>query len=169
MSVQKLKTKAKAFGTFVSPDTGSIMYVDPNHDEERYHSPVLTASEAKEAHMRGFIEDPADAKKVTVTVGEIITGDDNEDNTRPLGEVIAERTAEHAADDAKISQQPSALDSRQSTAWQDADRVQGGAEGFADNRGEPMIAGRPATDLDPDAPPAPTPRTPRQPRKPAGS
>lgn len=125
-AVTKIQTQAKGHGTFVSPTSGEILYIDKDHDEERYHSPMLTAAEAKEAHMRGLIDDPADAKEVDVSQQE------PHRDQNAIGAVGAQRTAEFAQQDDEGGQGSGTLDSRGSTAWGDRERVEGGVDGFAD-------------------------------------
>lgn len=149
--MQKIQTKAKAFGTFVSPSTGGILYVDPNHDSEVHHSPTFTRAEAEEAFRRGLIEDPEDGEMKDIDPAAAL-------DPNAIGTVAAERTAHHAKADHEVAPQPSTLDSRQSTAWPDADRVQGGAEGYADGV-------RVDENADADAAPPPT----RRGRAPAAS
>ena len=141
--MQKFKTTPKkdAHGTFVSATTGEIIYIDANHDDVRHNAPELTRAEADEAFQRGLIEDPAKANVIDEsTLKEFVDPAD-------IGSVAADRTAEFAKVDHEVSPQPSSLDSRQSTAWQDAERVQGSTEGFADGV---------RADDNADAAPAPT-------------
>lgn len=152
----KIQTKAKAFGTFVSPTTGEILYVDPKNDDERHHSPVLTPAEAKEAHMRGFIEDydtNNDAFRGAVDDGRLPI------DANDLRLVGAERTAEFARAEAEGSEGSGTVDSRSSTAWEDRDRVTGGVTGTNETPAETSQSGTPSEidqeSGDADAPPAP--------------
>lgn len=119
----KISTKAKAFGTFVSPTTGSILYVDPDHQDEQHHSPEFTPEEAKVAFERGLIEDP--------DADEVDTSRRVEQPISELGTSRSEELANELGEDAQGTSPNTALDSRQTTAWGDAGRVLGGAEGFA--------------------------------------
>lgn len=119
--MDKISTKAKAFGTFVSPTTGSILYIDPDHKDEAHHSPKLTAEEAKYAFERGLIEDPADVDTTPRT----------ETTISKLGTERSEAAVGDLEDGALAAAPGTALDSRQTTAWPDAGRVLGGAEGFS--------------------------------------
>lgn len=141
----KIQTVAKAFGTFNSPDTGSILYVDPSHSDEAHHSPLLTREEARVAFERGLIEDPDGAKEATAD-----QIDDEARDPNALATVAVERVAEVAQIDADASDLPSALDSRQTTAWEKPDTVLGGVEGTDDS--------------DEDAAPAPAAKPGRKPK-----
>jgi hypothetical protein len=126
-SAMKIQTKAKAHGTFNSPTTGSILYVDPKHSDKQHSEPLLTLAEAKYAHERGLIEDFDETKDA-----EDDTKDEPERDPNALGTKAAERTEQFAQQDDEGGKAPSALDSRSSTAWPDRDRVEGDAEGFTD-------------------------------------
>jgi len=158
--MQKIQTKAKAHGTFNSPSTGSIIYVDPDHDNESYHSPRLTDAEAKVAFERGLIEDPEKAKAADDEPGETV----NDPNA--IGNVAAARTAELTADNPVAEGAATSLESRQSTAFPDMSRVAGGADGYVDgirDKPEDTTTDQPSEidqeSGDEDAAPAPTART----------
>ncbi len=157
--MDKFKTTASGHGTINSPTTGEILYIDKDHSEERYHSPLLTRAEADAAFQRGLIEDPDDAKKASEK-----DVDDADRDPNALGTVAAEHTAEFAKEDDTAGQGSGTLDSRSSTAWEDRGRVEGGVDGYADGvRDRPAAYGRDisgdvALDTDSgdaDAPPAP--------------
>lgn len=124
--MDKIKTTAKHFGTFNSPTDGQIIYVDPGHNEARVREPELTFAEAKMAYNMGLIEDPDQSKVVTADES---TNTAAEDDPTLLGNVAAARTADVAEDDNKGHEGATTNDSRQSTAWPDLDRTQGGAAG----------------------------------------
>ena len=114
-----IQTKAKAFGTFVSPTSGGILYVDPDHPNELHHSPKFTPAEAREAFARGLIEDPDG----------VATERQPEVPVATMGAKRGEELAHELGEDSQAAVAGTALDSRQTTAWPDADRVLGGAEG----------------------------------------
>jgi hypothetical protein len=143
--VDKIKTVAKSFGTFNSPTDGQILYIDPGHEEARVNAPELTFAEAKMAFNLGLIEDPDQSNVVKEDES---TETAPEDDPTLLGNVAAARTADVAEDDNKGHEGATSNDSRQSTAWQDADRVQGGVVGTA----AVVEDDRPSSDV--DAPPA---------------
>lgn len=171
--MSKIITKAKKFGTFVSPTTGGILYVDPKHASEAHHSPELDEAEAKVAFERGLIEDPAGA-----TAAEFVDPTNLDPNG--LSQVAASRTAEGAealgqaagageGEDGKegegkadgVGEGATGNESRQSTAWPDAERVLGGASGHVQSEMNDAAAGATAAesgdDNDADAAPAPKP------------
>lgn len=154
--IPKIATKAKAFGVFNSPTDGQMIYVDPNHDDEKHHSPKLTEAEAKVAFERGLIEDPADASKVDEEE-EQESGEGTDPNS--IENIGAAKSEEFSGEDTK-GPGGDVVATRSTTAWPDADRVEGGAQGFTDNV---RVAETPPapTDIDTDsgdadAPPAPT-------------
>lgn len=132
--MNKIKTKAKAFGTFNSPEDSTILYVDPNHDDKRYNSPELTAAEARLAFQMGLIEDPDGAKAVTA---DNTNQTDANDDPNLIGNVAAARTEDTAKIDHEVDPKPSTLDSRQSTAWSNPDKVLGGADGVQEEADTP--------------------------------
>jgi hypothetical protein len=138
-AVQKVRVKAKAFGTFAGR-SGEIIHFNPDSDDERYHTPIINKVDLAAALERGLVEEGSDEEVDPKKQAEFV------DLTKAIGNVAAQRTAEHAEMDAGIGDGPSTLDSRQSTAWPDADRVLGGAEGRVDGTG--IVTG------DVDAPPA---------------
>lgn len=177
--MSKISTKAAKFGTFVSPTTGSILYIDPTHEDERHHSPLLDAEEAKEAFQRGLIEDPDGAKTVKEGEGKPFI------DPNSVAAVAASRTAEGAealaeglgtaggegegegegegdkANAGAAIEGADGLESRQSTAWPDTERVLGGAQGHVQSElndvavGQRPIDAEAGDDDDADAPPAP--------------
>lgn len=162
-SARNIKTTAKQHGVFNSPTTGEILYVDPDHDDEKHHSPLMTAAEAKVAFERGLIDeyDPeSDRVKAETT---LVPADPN-----AIGTVAAKRTERFAEEDDKGGAGSGSLDSRSSTAWPDRARVEGGVEGA--NDGVPRAPVEQPADIDADsgdddAAPAPKPRG----RKPASA
>lgn len=172
--MSKIKTKAAKFGTFVSPTTGSILYVDPSHSDEAHHSPEFDEAEAKVARERGLIEDYEEGEKPKgegEDDGKAKGAGEGEEGQRinpdSLGAMAAARTAEGAADlngaveggEGGVAEGgATGLESRQSTAWPDSERVLGGAHGHVQselNVADPAAAVDQGDDDDADAAPAP--------------
>lgn len=148
-AIAKVQTVATKFGTFASPTDGQIIYVDPNHDDERHNHPQMTRDEAAYAYERGLIEDPKDAKDVNAEKAA-----EQEIDPNAIGVVGTERTEEFAKADDEGGLGSGTLDSRSSTAWQDRGRVEGGAHGYTGNQPQPQDIIDEGS-ADDDAPPAP--------------
>lgn len=149
-NVAKIQTKAKAFGVFNSPTDSQMIYVDPKHDNEAHHSPQLTEAEAKVAFERGLIEDPSEAKAVEDDDVEVPAADPN------TIENIGAQKSEEFSTDGTAGVGGDVIMTRSTTAFPDADRVEGGAHGFADGTRVAETSGDVDTDSgDDDAPPAP--------------
>lgn len=178
--MKKIQTKAAKFGTFVSPTTGNILYVDPTHPSEAHHSPEFDEAEAKIARERGLIEeyeDDAKAKDEGEDDGKAKGGAGEADegqriNPDSLGAMAAARTADGMADlngegegeGGGDEGGATGLESRQSTAWPDSERVLGGAHGHVQtelndaDQGQVVLGegvGAQGDDDDSDAAPAP--------------
>lgn len=127
--MDKIRTKAIAFGVINSPTDGRIIAIDPdNKHDKRQNAPLLTQAEAALAFEKGLIADPSRAKTVDDEASDGSTTAP-QDDPNLLGNLAAARTAEAADDDNKGSEGATSNDSRQSTAWPDPERPLGDAAG----------------------------------------
>jgi len=156
--------KALAFGTFASPSNRGVQYINPDHADEKHHSPVLTDAEAVAARDRGLIAEDDKGVEVDDNGKEIV------DETT-LAHVSQQRLQDVAGETDEATGSIATLDSRQTTAWPDAGRVRGGDDGVVDAPKSPAVSteiagtqmgtgedGSGGSDDD-DAAPAPTART----------
>lgn len=140
-----VKPKVLRFGTFNGAD-GTIIHVNPDSDQVEVSSPTMTLADAKIGFERGLLDDPEKAP----------TTDEAPDaplDANSLNTFIAAETEKFASEDEKGGTGSGTLDSRQSTAWPDRERVTGPAEGYTD--GVRVDADLDTASGDDDAPPVP--------------